>query len=203
MSPPRPSHLALLLLLSSGACTSQTTDNFEDPPPGPPAACTPDPAVADCNGGSLGYTCAGDRPDRGDTNLVCSDGEPAANGMTSYCCAPYGQYWSDCTVDTGIAGCEGSSFGFKCTGPETPSQADASLACSAGVPSGGDLLYCCNAEVLPPACAPCRADGAACVGCEGAAIPYRCAPVLTPDGLDPSLVCAPGPSELFCCGLGG
>jgi hypothetical protein len=162
MRPWRPLHLALLLLLSSGACTSQTTDNFENPPPGPPASCTANAAVTGCAGGSVGYTCTSARPDDGDTNLVCDDGTPGAEGATIYCCAPYGQSWSDCTVDTGIAGCEGASFGFRCSGPETPSEADASLACSAGTPSGGDTLYCCNSEVLPPACVTCQADGAGC-----------------------------------------
>ena len=78
MCPLRPLSVAVALLLALGlaACTSQTDDNFENPPPGPPASCTVDPAVAGCSGGSVGYVCAGDRPDDGDTNLVCSDGTP-------------------------------------------------------------------------------------------------------------------------------
>ena len=83
--------------------------------------------------------------------------------MTAYCCAPYGQYWSDCTVDTSVPGCVGDAFGFRCSGPESPAAADASLACSAGAASGdGDTLYCCDSVVLPPACVACRADGAGC-----------------------------------------
>jgi hypothetical protein len=156
--------VSLLVSLGVAGCTSQTTDNFENPPPGPPAACTANPAVAGCTGGSLGYTCANDRPDHGDTNLVCSDGTPGAAGMTLFCCAPYGQAWSDCTVDTSIVGCDAESFGFTCSGPEAPYEADASLACSEGTPSGGDTLYCCNSAVVPPACVACQADGAGCSG---------------------------------------
>ncbi len=138
MNLPRPLPLTLRFLLSLGlaACTAETNDNFTNPPPGPPATCTANPAVVGCTGGSVGYACAGDRPDDGDTSLVCSDGTPGAAGMTIYCCAPYGQYWSDCTVDTSIAGCVGDSFGFRCSGPESPDEADAALACSAGAASG-------------------------------------------------------------------
>jgi hypothetical protein len=165
MNPLRPLPVAVALLLSFGplACTSQTNDNFDNPPPGPPSTCATDPAVTACSGGSVAYACSSDRPDHGDTNLVCDDGSPAAAGMTTYCCAPYGQYWSDCTVDTTVAGCTPASFGFRCSGPESPNEADASLACSAGTPSGSDTLYCCNSEVLsPPLCAACAADGAGC-----------------------------------------
>jgi hypothetical protein len=198
MNPRLPLQLTVSLLLSCGlACTSTTVDNFENPPPGPPATCTENPAVVGCEGGSLGYTCAGNRPDDGDTNLVCSDGTPGAAGMMIYCCAPYGQYWSDCTVDTSIAGCVGDSFGFKCSGPESPDEADASLACSEGTASGSDTLYCCNSAVLPPACA---ADPTV-QGCKGASIGYSCAGATTPSLVDPALVCSSGTSGGFCCTL--
>jgi hypothetical protein len=202
MNPRRPLHVTVTLLLSFAACTSTTNDNFQNPPVQPPATCTPNPNVAGCVGGSVGYTCTADRPDDGDVSLVCDDGAPGAEGMTIYCCAPYGQYWSDCTVDTSIAGCVGDSFGFRCSGPESPDEADASLACSAGTPSGGDTLYCCDSAVLPPTCAACQAGTAGCVGCEGVAIAYSCAAGVTPEQLDPALVCEPGPSALsFCCDL--
>jgi hypothetical protein len=144
----------------------------------------------------MGYTCTRDRPDDGDTNLVCSDGTPGAAGVTIYCCAPYGQYWSECTVDTRIAGCGGDAFGFRCAGPESPGEADASLACSAGTKSGGDTLYCCTSAVLSPACA---ADPGV-EGCAGAAIGYSCAGGATPEQLDPALACVAGKAGGFCCG---
>jgi hypothetical protein len=192
----------LLLAAAPWACTAQTSDDFENPPPGPPASCAAAPSVTGCEGGSVGYTCAGDRPDHGDTNLVCDDGAPGAAGATIYCCAPYGQYWSDCTVDTAVEGCVGESFGFRCSGPESPGEADATLACSAGTKSGGDTLYCCNSLTLPPTCTACvNDDGSACAGCDGAAIPYTCAAGTRPSDLDPRLVCTPGPSGLSCCAL--
>jgi hypothetical protein len=188
---------SLLLTFGVSACTSSTPDNFQNPPAGPPMSCTTNPAVVGCTGGSVGYTCAGDRPDDGDTNLVCNDGTPGAAGMTIYCCAPYGQYWSDCTVDTSIAGCVGDSFGFKCSGPESPAEADTTLACSAGTASGKGTLYCCNSAVLPPTCA---ADPAV-TGCEGATIGYSCAGAATPSLLDPALACSASASGGFCCAL--
>jgi hypothetical protein len=198
MNLPRPLPVALLLWLGLAACTSQTSDNFESPPPGPPATCTADAAVAGCAGGSVGYTCTRDRPDDGDTNLVCSDGTPGAAGLTIYCCAPYGQYWSSCTVDTGVAGCVGNAFGFTCSGAESPGEADASLTCSAGTASGSDTLYCCNSVVLPPTCA---ADPTV-QGCEGASIGYSCTVGATPADGDSGFVCTPGASGGFCCTLG-
>jgi hypothetical protein len=260
MNPLRPLLVAspLLFALAVTGCTSQTNDNFENPPPGPPASCTMSAAVTGCAGGSVGFVCAGDRPDDGDTNLVCDDGVPGAGGTTVYCCAPFGQYWNECTVDTHVPGCADDAFGFRCSGPESPDEADSSLACSAGTPSGGDTIYCCNSLVLPPACVACQADGAGCsaasgccsgvcggedqatcappscgsggevcscrangqacsaagdccsqvcaqgtcapVGCGGpAAIQYTCAASTTPDQLDASLVCGPGPPGSFCC----
>jgi len=187
----------LLLLAGVAACTSQTNDNFENPPPGPPATCATSAAVPGCEGGSLGYVCTAGRPDAADTNLVCSDGTPGAAGSTIYCCAPYGQYWSECTVDTGIPGCVGNSFGFRCSGPETPGEADTSLACSAGTPSGSDMLFCCNSAVLAPTCAPDPTIEA----CLSPSIGYACAAGTTPADLDPALQCRAVSAGLFCCDL--
>jgi hypothetical protein len=189
-----------LLLCGLSACTATTADNFQNPPEGPPATCSANAAVAGCTGGSVGYACTSDRPDDGDENLVCSDGTPGAAGLTLYCCSPFGQYWSDCALDSSIAGCVGTWFGFSCSGPTSPDEADASLTCSAGIPSGADTLYCCNSEVLPPTCA----GDTTVTGCAGAAIGYSCAGKATPDQSDPSLACTPAtggtPGESpFCC----
>jgi hypothetical protein len=167
--------------------TEETNDNFVNPPPGPPADCTPSAAVAGCAGGSQGYVCTGDRPDDGDTNLVCSDGAPGAAGTTIYCCAPYGQYWSDCTVDTTIQGCVADAFGFRCTGPEGPADADTSLACTAGTASGSDTLYCCNSAALAPTCAP---DPT--ISCASPAIGYSCTEDDSPSRSSASLACDVG-----------
>lgn len=194
--------LIAMLPLGLWACQSQTNDNFVNPPPGPPATCTVDTSVEGCSGGSVGYACSGDRPDDGDTNLVCSRGTPGAAGVTLYCCAPYGQYWSDCTVDTGIAGCVGDAFGFSCSGassvsgdpaiptpdPTSPADADATLACSASMPSGADLLYCCTSAIVPPTCA---VDATA--SCTGVGIGYACVGGDSPDRSVASLACTAGP----------
>jgi hypothetical protein len=184
--------LALILLcLGAAACSSQTNDNFENPPPGPPASCTASSAVVGCEGGSLGYVCTSDRPDDGDTNLVCSDGTPGADGVTIYCCAPYGQYWSDCTVDTSVPGCVADSFGFTCSGPEAPGDADASIVCSAGIPSGSNTVYCCSSAVLVPTCA---ADPTV-TGCSSPAIGYSCEGTASPGDSEMSLACTVGMAD--------
>lgn len=176
---------ALVLL---GACQENTTDNFTNPPTLPPSTCTVNAAVEGCFGGSVGYTCSKDRPDDGDVSLVCGDGVAVAAGMTAYCCAPFGTYWNDCNVDTSIVGCVDNSYGFSCTGEESPSEADASLVCSVGTASGSDTLYCCNSAVLAPTCAP---DVLIQPSCLGVAIGYSCTADDTPTSSDPDLACAP------------
>ena len=133
------SHLAFLLAPAL-ACTTYTTDNFENPPPPPPATCVIDNAVAGCTAGSVGYTCTSDRPDDGDTNLVCSAGARGAD-TTAFCCLPYAQYFTECTTDTSIVGCADPAFGFSCAGQTTPAEADANLACSVGMTSDGAMAY--------------------------------------------------------------
>jgi hypothetical protein len=191
--------LTPLSALVFAACQSNTNDNFTNPPGLPPTTCAISSAVENCFGGSVGYTCTSDRPDDGDISLVCDDGTPGAAGMTIYCCAPYGQYWSDCNVDTSITGCVGTSFGFRCTGPEAPSDADSSLTCDTGVTSGSDTLYCCNSAVLPPTCAQ---NTTVQSECAGVAIGYACTGSDSPATSDPSLTCSPvadaGPGA-YCC----
>jgi hypothetical protein len=43
-----------------------------------------------------------------------------------------------------VQGCAGDSFGFSCTGSDTPDEADSSLTCSTATPASGALLYCCT-----------------------------------------------------------
>ena len=192
--------LRVLFALVLASCTQQTKDNFQDPPFGPPTSCTMNASVSGCSGGSLGYTCDGGRPDEKDTSLVCSDGMPSAAGATIYCCAPYGQYYSDCAVDASIPGCVGDAFGFRCAALTSPSEADQFLACNTGKKSGDDMLYCCNSVTLPPTCA---AD-AAVEGCAGVAIGYSCVGTDSPNKTNASLACsvpkraASGATESCC-----
>ncbi|HEX3769526.1 MAG TPA: hypothetical protein VHV30_01620 [Polyangiaceae bacterium] len=122
---------AALVLASTSGCNS---DNG--------APCAQDSSVAGCVGPATGYSCGnGETPDENDSSLVCSDGTPGDSGFTLYCCVQFTS--STCQPDTTVQGCEGSSIGFSCTGTDTPDEADSSLNCSDGTPSGNELLYCC------------------------------------------------------------
>jgi hypothetical protein len=192
--------LAAPVVFAVSACTVHTEDNFTNPPPGPPASCTTVAALDGCSGGSVSYTCTGDRPDDGDTSLVCSKGTPGASGTTLYCCAPYGQPYSECTVNTTIAGCNGYSIGFACSGETAPDQADSALTCSPGEASGAEKTYCCTSTPVAPTCAP----DPSVPGCSGVAIGYSCVGAASPDPTNTSLTCGTGTPGMggttrFCC----
>jgi hypothetical protein len=197
------SFASLVALSALGACTTETQDNFTNPPPGPPATCTPVPALEGCTAGSVSYSCSSDRPDHGDTNLVCDDGTPGigggdsgTSGTTLYCCAPYGQWATECTPAS-VAGCGAQSIGFSCAGETSPDQADTSLVCSLALKGdGGASEYCCVS--FPQSSGVCRCSsfdddagtcGVAPTGCSGAAIGFTCAAGHTPDELNPLLAC--------------
>jgi hypothetical protein len=128
---------ALPSLIALAACTTTVT---------PPAApgCAPDSSVAGCSGNSFGYSCGnGDSPERTNSSLVCSDGVVASDGFTLFCCIQFTS--TSCAPDSSVSGCQGSSFGFSCTGSDTPDDADSSLTCSSPTQGGdGSLLYCCQ-----------------------------------------------------------
>ena len=46
--------------------------------------------------------------------------------------------------DPTVEGCVDYSYGFSCTGVDSPSDTDPSLVCSDGTPDGSDTLYCCT-----------------------------------------------------------
>jgi|HubBroStandDraft_6_1064221.scaffolds.fasta_scaffold12275_3 hypothetical protein len=180
--------IAILILVAS--CQVTTTDNFVNPPPGPPATCATVAAMPGCDQGSVAYSCAGDRPDDGDADLVCSNGTPGALGATLYCCAPISQYYTQCIPDTTITNCSGVAIGFACSGGVTPSDADPTIACSAEL--GGDGEYCCNTAQPIETCA---VDPS--VTCAGVAVGYSCADGSTPP-LPSGFACTQNGSE-FCC----
>ncbi len=96
-----------------------------------------------CESPSSGFSCgSGDSPDQTDSSLVCSDGTPSSDGLILYCCIQFTS--SSCAADPSVQGCAGDSFGFSCTGSDTPEDADSSLNCSSPTPAGGALLYCCT-----------------------------------------------------------
>src|SRR6185437_13252567 len=91
---------------------------------------------------ATGYSCApGDNPENSDSSLVCSDGTDVS-GATLYCCVQFVS--STCEPDDTVVGCAGDSFGFSCTGTDTPDEADPTLVCSQPTDGGDALLYCCT-----------------------------------------------------------
>jgi len=208
----RAARLSILGLFVFVECTTETQDNFTNPPPGPPATCAQVSALDGCTAGSVSYACTSDRPDDGDTNLLCDDGTPGvgadAGGATLYCCAPYGQWASECTPSAHVAGCGAESFGFSCAGATSPDQADTSLVCSQAIAgSGGATDYCCVS--FDPSSGVCRCssfsdDAGACgvapTGCSGASIGFACAAGHTPTDVNPLLTCTvPDGGSSACC----
>ena len=101
----------IALASALAACQETTADNFTNPPPGVPATCTEIASLPGCDNGSRSYSCTSDRPDDvgsagGDSQqLACSGGSRGPDGTMLYCCAPFSTYYTDCALDTTIAGC--------------------------------------------------------------------------------------------------
>jgi hypothetical protein len=111
-----------------------------------PGTCAVDSSVTGCAGGSTGYSCTGvTRPDA-DGSLQCSTGVAGANGSTAYCCFA-ATASSTCVADPTVTGCTGGSFGFHCSGTDTPSDSNTSLVCGPGAAGNdGNTLYCCASK---------------------------------------------------------
>jgi hypothetical protein len=131
-------------------------------------------------------------------------------GATLYCCAPYGQWASECVPKNGIAGCGAESFGFACSGGTSPDQADTSLVCAAAISgAGGAQDYCCvpfDQSSAVCRCASFDEDAGTCgvkpTGCEGASIGIACASPHLPAEVNPLLECTAldaGNNGSFCC----
>lgn len=111
-------------------------------------SCAADTTVTGCATGSAGYSCSGvARPDA-DGTLQCSSGVPTADGAsTAYCCYSAPTATSTCTVDSTVTGCTGGSYGFACTGTDTPADSNTSLVCGPGAAGNdGNTLYCCASK---------------------------------------------------------
>jgi hypothetical protein len=120
------------------------------------SSCAYDPSVVGCTSGSYGYSCnIGDPPpDVADKTLVCSV-PTAANGVDKYCCfTDATTVTGTCSVDRTVAGCVpdsagNPSYGFSCTGSESPDTDFSNITCSTGTP-GTDAqgnaasLFCCT-----------------------------------------------------------
>jgi hypothetical protein len=132
---------AMATLLGIGAivvgCTvNSTTNNGGD-------SCSTSSSVT-CEGAATGYSCTGTSvPSDSDATLDCSYGT-ADNGNTDYCCISLSSSVT-CSQDTTVTGCQGDSYGFSCTGSDTPDQDQSGLNCSTGTAgNSGETLYCCT-----------------------------------------------------------
>jgi hypothetical protein len=199
-------------LVAVAGCTTGTQDNFTNPPPGPPSSCAPVPALAGCTEGSLSFSCSLDRPDDGDTNLVCDQGTPGiggdGGGSTLFCCAPYGQWASECTPRAPVPGCGAESIGFSCSGATSPDQVDTSLVCSSALSGdAGTRDYCCISFNQSAGICRCASFdqgsgmcGVAQTGCGGSSIGFTCATGHAPSEVNPLLECAvPDGGGSYCC----
>jgi hypothetical protein len=110
------------------------------------ASCAPDTTVS-CTGSATGFSCTGsDQPEDSDSSLTCSVPISGNAGSTLYCCVSgFAFSSSTCAPDSTVTGCEAGSYGFSCTGSDTPDQTDSSLTCSTPVDgNAGSSLYCCT-----------------------------------------------------------
>ncbi len=144
-------------------------------------------------------------------NLVCDRRDPRRRRHARfYCCAPYGQWATECVPVPKVPGCGAQSFGFACTGASSPDQVDPSLVCSQAIAgAAGAKDYCCvSADQTSPVCrcASFDDDAGACGGasstCVGASIGFLCVGAHTPAELNALLSCdvpAGGAGGSFCC----
>jgi hypothetical protein len=119
-----------------------------------------------CATGTVGFKCTatdaglptqgdlGTDESRSDALLVCSVPTPDQLGGIEYCCftptqEPIG---ATCLQDQSVPKCAGGSWGFACTGPDTPDQDFPRIACNGAAVRGVNqtgisaMLYCCNYE---------------------------------------------------------
>jgi hypothetical protein len=117
------------------------------------STCSYDPNVSTCVTGAIGYSCTvgAQPPDQADPSLVCS--VPATqNNIDLYCCytntiTPPAT--ATCQQDPSIPGCQpdaagNPSYGFSCTGTDTPDMDFSGITCSTPTTGNGANLYCCT-----------------------------------------------------------
>lgn len=110
--------------------------------------CHYDNSVTARCGSATGYSCTGGQtPYSADPNLVCSEGATGRGGETEYCCytqTSAAPATSTCTQDATVTGCQLPSYGFSCTGSDTPDEDYSNLTCSTPTSGSGATLYCCQ-----------------------------------------------------------
>lgn len=110
------------------------------------SSCSADSSVTGCSGGSYGFSCTStDTPSQSNASLDCSDPTSGPGGSSLYCCIGFSGSQSSCAADSTVTGCHGGSYGFSCTGSDTPNQTNDTLNCSSPITGpNNELLYCCS-----------------------------------------------------------
>jgi hypothetical protein len=149
--------MLVMPVLLAGCTASASVSTTPPAPPADVGMCTPDSSV-DCASGTTGYSCpsGSDAPDQTDTTLVCSV-PVSANGADEYCCYTntITASGSTCEQDPSVGGCMpdsagNPSYGFSCTGADTPDMDYSNISCSSGttgqMDAQGDAAttYCCT-----------------------------------------------------------
>ena len=104
-------------------------------------------------GSAVGYSCAtgATPPDQADPSLVCST-PITSNNVDEYCCytnATVAAAGATCAQDPSVTGCQPNangtpSYGFSCTGSDSPDADFSGLTCSTGTAgTGGATDFCC------------------------------------------------------------
>jgi hypothetical protein len=110
------------------------------------STCSYDASVPGCVTGAVGYSCAvgATPPDGNDPSLVCSV-PTTSNNVDLYCCYTNTITTAGtCAQDPTVQGCVPGSYGFSCTGTDTPDMDYSGITCSTPTPGPGANLYCCT-----------------------------------------------------------
>jgi len=195
---------------SGGSGSGSGSGVVRDPPTSGdiPSGCSADSTLT-CDVDALGISCpSGTSPD--DPTLICSDPSPSADGTTDgFCCLTWVTSGTTCSPDATVTGCDYPSYGFSCTGSDTPDTEDASLTCSADQGTG---TFCCVDAYSNSSSGTTSGGGfVAATGCTeddtldcvGGAFGYACGAGDNPENEDPTLSCSvPSPNgseDDFCC----
>ncbi|MGA2448859.1 MAG: hypothetical protein ABTD50_09305 [Polyangiaceae bacterium] len=191
-----------VMALSAADCTVTATTATS---PG----CNQDTTVQ-CTNGAYGFSCPTGSlsPDLTDSALTCSIASPVG-GLDEYCCAQIvAASGATCVSDHSVSGCAAGSYGFSCTGTDSPEADYSGIVCSTGGVSGANsqgvpaMLYCCAYPSSSTPTGGCTLDSA--VSCTGGASGYSCtAGSQPPDSANSSLLCSTpqpaGTTDQYCC----
>jgi hypothetical protein len=196
-----------LVFLGALASACTVTATATPPPPPPPTSsspCSQDSSISTCVTGAVGYSCgtAVQPPDQADPTLVCS--VPTTQGnLDLYCCYTNTTKPSSstCSQDQTITGCMpdsagNPSYGFSCTGTDTPDMDYSGITCSAGTPGSAATLYCCSYGT-PMTTSTCSQSST--VSCVAGTTGWTCTGSAQPEDSNSGLVCSTDGAGNYCC----